>query len=155
MLISIDSTSLTLPADSTMNNAANLLTSIADQVPLQVLYAFGISSIVLLIATIIKYGLGVGLKDIKKMSMLLELSVDICAIIATIIASMETSKSYLLVMFMAFCSIIPILIGSYARQYWLDYSDKGVCWQSVISALVTIATPIIWLVIICEIFFFD
>ena len=138
-----------------MNNAANLLTSIADQVPLQVLYAFGISSIVLLIATIIKYGLGVGLKDIKKMSMLLELSVDICAIIATIIASMETSKSYLLVMFMAFCSIIPILIGSYARQYWLDYSDKGVCWQSVISALVTIATPIIWLVIICEIFFFD
>lgn len=155
MLISIDSTSLTLPADSTMNNAANLLTSIADQIPLQVLYAFGISSIVLLIATIIKYGLGVGLKDIKKMSMLLELSVDICAIIATIIASMETSKSYLLVMFMAFCSIIPILIGSYARQYWLDYSDKGVCWQSVISALVTIATPIIWLVIICEIFFFD
>lgn len=155
MLISIDSTSLTFPADSTMNNAANLLTSIADQIPLQVLYAFGISSIVLLIATIIKYGLGVGLKDIKKMSMLLELSVDICAIIATIIASMETSKSYLLVMFMAFCSIIPILIGSYARQYWLDYSDKGVCRQSVISALVTIATPIIWLVIICEIFFFD
>lgn len=155
MLISIDSTSLPVPADSIVNNAGNLVTSITDQIPPQILYAFGISIIVLLIATIVKYGLGVGLKDIKKMSMLLELSVDICAIIATIIASMETSKSYSLVMFMAFCSIIPILIGSYARQYWLDYSDKGICRQSVISAIVSIVIPIIWLVIICKIFFFD
>ena len=147
--------SLTLPTDTTINDAGNLLTSIANQIPPQILYAFGISFVVLFIATIIKYGLGVSLKNIKKIPMLLELSVDICAIIVTIIASMETTKSYSLVLFMALCSIIPIVLGSLSRQYWLIYSSKGLCWQSIVSALVNIAMPIIWLIIICEIFFFN
>ena len=107
-----------LSADMTMmtfiDSVGNLLTSLGNQIPPQMLYAFAISCIVLFISTIIKYGLGVSLNDMKKMQMLLELSIDVCAVIATIIASMETSKPYSLVLFMSFSSIIPILIGSIA-----------------------------------------
>jgi hypothetical protein len=74
-------------------------------------------------------------------------------VIATIIASMETSKPYSLVLFMSFSSIIPILIGSIARRYWLTYSMNGLCWQSALSSIINIAMPIVWLIIICEIFF--
>lgn len=148
-----------LSADMTMmtfiDSVGNLLTSLGNQIPPQMLYAFAISCIVLFISTIIKYGLGVSLDDMKKMQMLLELSIDVCAVIATIIASMETSKPYSLVLFMSFSSIIPILIGSIARRYWLTYSMKGLCWQSALSSIINIAMPIVWLIIICEIFFFN
>jgi len=65
-----------LSADMTMmtfiDSVGNLLTSLGNQIPPQMLYAFAISCIVLFISTIIKYGLGVSLNDMKKMQMLVE-----------------------------------------------------------------------------------
>lgn len=141
-----------IPIDTTGVMLSKASNSSIHNIPDSVCEAFIISFIVLLIATFGKYLITRKTSIIDWGAMIIELPIDVCAIVSTIIASTKFEGERNVTM-LALSAVIPILLCSYFRRIGMNlYIDKK--WFRMIACgAADILIASIWILLIINILF--
>ena len=146
MLLSVDSLSVLKP--DSVEQMTKAVAEGGGVIPPQIICAFLLAISFLLVMTLIKYIFGCDLQKVKWIHILLDLPIDICAIIATITASMHTDRDAAIVTTIAWCSIIPIMLCSLVRQWGLSHASDGLNWESGLCVFINGLVPLVWVMIL-------
>ena len=146
MLLNVDSLSVLKP--DSVEQMTKTVTEGGGVIPPQIICAFFLAISFLLVMTLIKYIFGCDLKKVKWIHILLDLPIDICAIIATITASMHTDRDAVVVTTVAWCSIIPIMLCSLVRQWGLSNANDGLNLISGMCVLINGLVPLVWVIVL-------
>lgn len=120
-------------------------------IPPAVLESFSISFIVLLAAAIVKYTIAKNSNIVDWGEMALELPIDICAIIATIIASTHIPVEANLTLY-SLSAFLPILLCGYFRRRTLQYYINRSYW-AILFVCLDYGTAFVWIKIIVNLIF--
>ena len=141
-----------IPPDSLTQLGETITNSQASGIPPLVMEAFAISLIVLIIATIGKYLITRETTIVDWGAMLIELPIDICAIVSTIIASTQFDVDVNVTM-LALSAVIPILLCSYFRRIGIkQYTNKN-WWTMIACGFADVVIAFGWVIIIINLLF--
>lgn len=119
--------------------------------PPAVLQSFIISFIVLLAAAIVKYTIAKNSNVIDWGEMALELPIDICAIIATIIASSKIPVEANMTLY-SLSAFLPILLCGYFRRRTLQCYTNRSYW-AILFVCFDYGTAFLWIKIVVNLIF--
>lgn len=140
------------PPDSLLIAEETMQDSMIANIPPQVVEAFIVSLIVLIIATLGKFLISKSPTISDWGAMLIELPIDVCAIVSTIIASTKFDVS-INVTILALSAVIPILLCSYFRREGFNLYTQERWFLMVICSLVDVALAGAWIMIVINILF--